>query len=421
MIGRTGSMRARRTAMLNVIALFTCLSAAAVSPPLRADDLAAQRAAAHQLIGAQLDDGLLDFDMDILAGKGVGSGTTAREKSAFIARQAGTAYGIAKYYEQTKDERVREPLERSIAAMGALSLPVGKSATQRAIETTGLLSLPFARASLRDTLNRAGLLYTPSGEGALVAYEQGYATAWAGTVALALLAEVHYYRATGDARFAALRERWRNGLGVLRIPGGGFREFPASLDESPYANGEAWLALTMYVETFPGGSVSTAEIRSIDGHMIATYAGEYNNGFFHWGAMAASHRFFTTKDRRFAEFAEQQARRALADGPAADHPGNSCGLIEGLAASAATLARAGRGDDALLRTLFARIRADMDKNNALQVRPGQERIEFGADSYLFAPRLRDYAGAYLIGRFTPSIRIDITQHCNSAIAEMQPR
>jgi hypothetical protein len=418
MIGRTGSMRACRTAMRNVIALFACLNAAAVSPPLRADDLAAQRAAVEQLVRLQLPTGLLDFDMDFLAGSGAGSGKSSREKSAFIARQAGTAYGIAKYFEQTEDERVREPLAKLIETLGALSLPIGKSAAQHAVEMSGALSMPLMRVKLRDTLDGLGLLYTPSGEGALVAYEQGYATAWAGTVALALLAEVHYYRATGDARFAALRERWRNGLGVLRIPGGGFREYPASLDESPYANGEAWLAFAVMAETFPSGSVSAEEMRSIDDHMIATYADEYNNGFFHWGAMAASRRFATTKDRRLVDFAEKQAQMALKDGPPADTPANSCGVVEGLAASAATLARAGR-NDALLRTLRARIRAEMDKNNGMQVQPAQDRIVFGADSQLTAPRLRDYAGAYLIGRFTPSIRIDMTQHCVSAVAEMQ--
>ncbi|HEX2114107.1 MAG TPA: hypothetical protein VHM01_06850 [Alphaproteobacteria bacterium] len=386
-----------------------------------ADDLAAQRAGVEQLIRSQLPTGLLEFDMDFFAGTGLGSGITSREKSAFIARQAGTAYGIAKYYEQTKDERVRQPLAKFIEALGALSLPVGKSTAQRAVESIGTLSLPFLRARLRNTLDELGLLYVPSGDGALVAYEQGYAAAWAGTTALALLAELHYFRAAGDARFAPLRERWRNGLGALRIPGGGFREYPASLDESPYANGEAWLAFTVFAETFPNGSVSAEEIRSLDDHMIATYGDEYNNGFFHWGAMAAVRRFLASRDRRFVEFAERQARLALANGPPADSPANTCGLVEGLAASAATLARADRRDDALLHALRVRIRAEMDKNNALQLRPGQDRIAAGADSYLLAPRLGTYAGAYLLGRHTPTIRIDMTQHCISAIAEMQAK
>ena len=420
MTGWMEAFQARR-AVKRVIAMLLVAFAGALSASslAAADDLAAQRRAAHQLVGAQLPTGLLEFDMDFFAGTGSGSGKTSGEKSAFIARQAATAYGIAKYYEQTKDERVREPLMKLIEALGDLSLPIGKSASQRAVESAGALSLPFLRLTLKSTLNDLGLLYTRSGNGALVAYEQGYATTWAGTTALALLAELHYFRATGDTRFASLRERWRNGLDALHVPGKGFREYPDAIDEGAYANGEAWLALAVYVDMFPAGGVSAEEVRRIDDHMIATYAGSNSNAFFHWGAMAASRRFLTTKNNRFVDFVEKQARTILEAGPPADSPANTCALVEGLAASAAALARDGRADGALHRTLRARIRAELDKNNALQLRPGQDRITLGAHGYLFAPRLGAYAGAYLMGRYTPSIRIDVTHHCISAVAEMQ--
>lgn len=420
MIGWMEAFRARRAGKRTLDALLGILAGAlGACPPAAADDLAAQRAAVNQLVGAQLESGLLDFDMDFLAGKGLGSGKTSSEKSAFIARQAGTAYGIAKYFEQTKDERVREPLVRFIETLSALSVPIGKSMPQRVIESTGALSLPFLRLTLKETLGRAGLLYAASGDGALVAYEQGYSTAWAGTAALALLAELHYFRASGDGRFAAQRERWRNGLAALRIPGKGFREFPGTIDEGGYANGEAWLAFAVYVDTFPAGSVSPAEMRSMDQHMMATYAGANNNTFFHWGSMAAARRFRTTGDGRFVDFLEQQARAALDGGPPEDSPFSTCALVEGLGATAGTMARTGRADSTLHRTLRARIRAEMDKNNALQLAPGQDRIALGAESYLFSPRLSAYAGAYLFGRYMPNVRIDMTHHCVSAITEMQ--
>jgi hypothetical protein len=384
-----------------------------------ADDLAAQRAAAHQLVRGQLPSGLLDYDMDFLAGTGFGSGKNRREKAAFIARQASAAYGLAKYFEQTKDDHVREPLARLIAALGDLSLPIAKSAKQRLVESTGLLALPVFRARLRDMLGDYGLLYSRSGEGAVVAYEQGYGTAWAGTTAMALMAELHYFRASGDPRFAALRGRWRRGLDALRLPGHGFREFPDSLDEGSYANGEAWLALALFVDTLPGGAVSADEMRSIDDYMIATYSGKDDVAFFHWGAMATARRFLTSKDGKFVGFAEVQAQAALGSAPPQDTPHNTCPLVEGLAASAATLAQGGRRDSALHRALRTRIRAEMDKNNALQIRPGADRLGAGENGYLFAPQLGDYAGAYLFGRHTPTVRVDMTHHCISAIAEMQ--
>jgi hypothetical protein len=409
-------MGERRHARIAVSAALLALFAWAAPPAAAADDLAAQRAAAHQLIGAQLDSGLLEFDMDFLAGKGAGSGTKRDEKTAFIARQAAAAFGLAKYYEQTKDEQVRAPLEKFIAALGGVSLPIGKSTMQRAIEATGVLSLPFLRTKLHNALESTGLLYKASGDGALVAYEQGYTTAWAGATAMALLAELHYFRATGDARFANLRERWRKGLDVLRVPRGGFREYAHVIDGRAYSDGEAWLAYALYVDTFPSGAISAAEMRGVDDYMLDAYVRDIL--FFHWGAMAASRRYRTTQDPRFLAFLERESQAALQTS-AADSPAASCTLVEGLAASASAIARAGRASTPSLGVLRARIRSEMDKNESLQLQPGQERLALGGGSELMAPRLGAYAGAYLFGRYTPTVRIDMTHHCISAIAEMQ--
>jgi hypothetical protein len=414
LIGRLLSRARRGTA--------ACLCCAALAWPIApalADDLASQRAAAHQLVRNQEPGGLLDFDMDFLAGKGTGSGTDAIQKAAFIARQAAAAYGLAKYFEQTRDEQVREPLTRLIQALGEHSLPVGKSTAQRALEWLRVLSVPVARVRIESALQERGLLFTPSGDGALLAYEKGYDSAWGGGTAMALMAELHYFRASGDARFAALRERWRNGLAVLRVPGNGFREFPNRIDEGPYMNAEAWLAFALYRDTFPNGAITDSDIRDVDAYMIATYADRNNGPFFHWGSMAAARRFATTQDPRFIDFAGKLAQPMLATAPPADAPLNSCTIVEGLAATAATFARAGRADTPLYRTMVARIRKEMDKNNALQLPPGLDRLTPGEGVVLISPRLADYAGAYLFGRALPTVRIDMTHHCISAVAEMQ--
>ena len=413
MIGRIGAFLMRSAAALLAAAI------ALESGTAAADDIAAQRAAARQLIRGQLPSGLLDFDMDFFAGTGFGAGTTRRDKIAFIARQASGAYGLGKYFEQTGDQRVREPLLRLIKALGDLSQPVDKSTTQRAVEATGVLSLPFLRLTLRNRLDAWGLLYRPSGDGALVAQEDGYGTVWAGTTAMALLGELHYYRATGDNRFAAQRVRWLNGLSVLRIPNKGFREFPDGIDESSYANGEGWLAFAIFAQTFPSGPISAKSLRRLDSYMMATYAGAYDVAFFHWGALAAARRFEATADQRFADFIEKHMRTALDAATPADAPNNSCALVEGLAAGAWVMAHAGRAENDLYRALRMRIDAEMEKNLALQVPPDEDRLAAGPDGYLYAPRLRDYAGAFLIGRYTPSVRVDMTHHCISAIAEMQ--
>lgn len=403
-----------RSAALLAAAIALGMSAAAT-----ADDLEAQRAAARQLIRVQLPSGLLDFDMDFFAGTGFGAGTRRPDKIAFIAREAAGAYGLGKYLQQTGDERVREPLARLIQALGDRSQPIDKSTTQRAIEATGILSLPFLRVTLRNRLDAWGLLYRPSGDGALVAQEDGYATVWAGTTAMALMGELHYYRATGDNRFGPLRVRWLNGLNALRVPGKGFREFPDGIDESPYANGEGWLAFALFAQTFPAGPISAESLRRMDTYMMGTYGSRYDNFFFHWGAMAAARRFETTAEPRFADFLEKQMRMALDSATPPEAPNNSCALVEGLAAGATVLARAGRSESDLYRALRARIDAEMEKNRALQIAPDQDWLAAGPDGYLYTPRLRDYAGAFLIGRHTPSVRVDMTHHCISAIAEMQ--
>jgi len=416
-MGGKASSRALR--VLRKAAALCAVTAVACVGPALADDLAAQRAAAHQLVRGQLPSGLLDYDMDFLAGTGFGSGTTTSEKRAFIARQASAAYGLAKYYEQTRDDAVREPLAKLIEALGELSLPIGKSTTQRLIESTRVLSLPVFRARIRDTLDARGLLYDAGGEGALVSYERGYAAAWGGTTAMALLAELHYFRASGDARFAPLRERWRIGLETLRVPGAGFRDYPDQIEEGPYTNGEAWLAFAVYVDTFPRGAVSLEDMRRIDDHMIQTYSSVFSNAFFHWGAMAASRRFATSRDQRFADFVETQAQKVLETAAPTSAVNNTCPFLEGLAASAATMASAGRRETEFYSTLHARVRAEMDSNNSLQLPPGLDRLAPARDAYLSSPHLADYAGAYLFGRSTAYVRIDMTHHCISAIAEMQ--
>ena len=78
---------------------------------------------------------------------------------------------------------------------------------------------------------------------------------------------------------------------------------------------KAWLVYAIFVDTFPAGSVTDEEMRGIDEYMLATYAGAFNQYFFHWARSAAARRFLTTKDRRFLDFVESQMRSALDGAP----------------------------------------------------------------------------------------------------------
>jgi len=412
-------MRRIRLRSLAATILISAVLSLAGTARAAADDTDQMRLAAHQLTGAQFSSGLLDFDIDFLAGQGVGSGDTEIERAAFIARQADAAYVLAKYLGWSKDTSVSAAARRLIATLGSYSLPMGKSTTQRWLESTRLLSTPIGRYKLRAMLKRLGLLYQPTGRGRLLSYEGGYATAWAGSTALALVAELEYFRATGDDRFAELRSSWLEGLRMLHVPGRGFREYPDSIEESAYANGETWLALATYAAVFPADETARTLLSQYDNYVMEEYTAEPDREFYSWGAMAAAQRLAATSDSKFAEFIAAQASHfADEEIAAAQRRENTCALVEGLAAAAAALAKRD-GNRALLQKLMTRIDREMTKNRTLQIPAGTLQLDYPGGTFFHSTRLAEYAGAYLSGGANLYARIDITAHCLSALVEMQ--
>jgi hypothetical protein len=411
-------MRRIRSRSVAAAALITAVLSLAGTERAIADEVDQMRLAAHQLAGAQLPSGLLDFDIDFLAGQGGGSGVTDIDRTAFIARQAGAAYSLAKYLTWSKDTGVNGAVQHLIATFGSLSLPVGKLTTQRWLERARLLSTPIGRYELRAILELLGLLYRPTGDGRLLSYEGGYATAWTGSTALALATELEYFAATSDNQFAELRSYWLNGLRTLHVPGRGFREYPGSIEEAAYVNGEAWLALATYAAYFPADEHVRAMLSHYDDYVLGKYSAEPNEQFYSWGTMAAARRLATTSDTKFADFIAAQASHFVDHAvPAVQLLENTCALVEGLAAAATVLAK---HDDhrVLLGRLLTRINREMAKNRALQIPTGITQLDFPGGTFR-SPRLAEYAGAYLSGGGNLYVRIDFTAHCLSALMQMQ--
>ncbi|MGA9033512.1 MAG: hypothetical protein WB402_13435, partial [Sulfuricaulis sp.] len=171
--------------------------------------------------------------------------------TANLARQAVTAAVLADYYAFTKDPRARPAIEKFLTAFGSHSLAIGKSLTQRLVEKTHLLSMPVERNKIRNALERLGLLFDKQGPGKVLSPNMDYSSVYTGTVALALLTELRFVQTSQDESFSNLRQAWLEALLMLRIPGGGFRGFLTSIDSTPYADGEAWLALAEYHQQFP--------------------------------------------------------------------------------------------------------------------------------------------------------------------------
>lgn len=320
--------------------------------------------AIDHMLTAQREDGLFAYDFDF-----VRNGATGENN---IVRQAGATFALGEYYADSRDPDLREPLRRALTALS-------------------LLSIEYGRGRL---VSRNGKLNGVKG----------------GATALTLLAELYYYRTSGDGRFEQARDGWLHGLLSLHQPGKGFRRGPLSEKESHYYNGEIWLALAFHARTFADPDVA-AVLPQVDDYMMAAYGAAPHIGFFHWGATAAAKRYATTRDPRFAEFATAQARHYIDEmRPQVKPYANTCYALEGLI-PALTLVPP---DDELQPRLRARIEAEMTKIRGFQILPGQTGLDLGEGITLTSPALNRFAGAFVAGRKRPSTRIDFTQHCVSA-------
>lgn len=349
-------------AMLSVFFWFPSVSGAELEP----DRLnTAIEQAQQQLINAQLDSGFFDYDFDFLRGKATGKSN--------IVRQAGTAYALGEAYAHQRTADLKEALQKVVAGLAGQSIPVN--------------------------------------EGSLVSFNGKRSGIKGGATALALLAELYYYRNSGDGRFAGQREAWLRGLLSLHRPGAGFLRSPDSDEESHYYNGEVWLALAFYSATFDAAWLEP-KLAEVDRAMMTAYGEAPHIGFFHWGAMAAERRFRDTGREELKRFAQSQAAHYLSSlRPKRSLNANSCYSLEGLI-PALTLTSP---DNALYQPLKARIEWEMEKIVKFQIQPSQTYLDLGDGILLQSPDLKSYAGAFIAGRRNPLTRIDYTQHCLSAI------
>jgi hypothetical protein len=244
-----------------------------------------------------------------------------------------------------------------------------------------------------------------------------YSKAYTGTIALALLTELRFAQTSGDASFSDLRQAWLEGLMELRIPGGGFRKFPTEIDPTPYADGQAWLALAQYHQRFPQDRRVAEMLTAVDDSMININGSDFKIDFYHWGAMAAAARYADSKDEKFLNFVKNQTsafldRKQHLDGD------NNCASVEGMADALATLVSAGEGNSELSGRARAWIAREMTKAEGLQIQPGQKELAF-ANARVIAPRLEEFAGSFLAGRNELKTQVDYTAHCVSAMIKLQ--
>ena len=401
------------------LAVSAAIAFCPAGPASASDAATAVELAARQLVRAQQPSGQFEFEHDFLLGGTRPDTLIGTGRLAYVTREAAAAYGLSSYYLSARDPDAGRALAAILRNLGSLSVPVAKAPGQSMLEATGILRAPFGRYKLHNALLRFALLYRPSGDGLLVSYDRSYETAWGGATALSLLTELQFYRAGGDAQFARLRQGWLEGLLVLQDSGRGFRMLPDSIDENALSNGEIWLAFAYYTRLFPEDRKTAGIVAQMDDYMVRTYEARPGAGFYPWGVNAAAQRLAATSDPRFTRFiAGITGAYFKTIDPSQGIADNTCSEAEGLATALRVLSASSGADRELIARLRDRLDTEMSKNRSLQIQPGQTRIELGSGSYLSSPAIADYAGAFLAGTKQPYVRIDLTEHCISALLEL---
>jgi hypothetical protein len=318
------------------------------------------KAAASHIAERQLPNGFFEYEVDLA------DATVTNDTN--VVRQTGAAYGLSTYIASFRDLEVETALKKALQA--------------------------YQRASL------------PHHDGALISLTSSLKQAQSGATALALLAELYYSNITNDTSFQKIRLLWLKGLMALSLPNAGFQTSPSNPQESPYFNGEIWLALSVYNALFPQDQQVTDLLIKIDDYMMQRYSSGFDVGFFHWGMMATAQRYAITQDKKFLKFGAFQINLFFKKFVPKSSPyANSCYGLEGLIPIAEMFQESGTNQD-LQEQIYEYVQKKIKHNLDLQIMPGEnEQI---------TPLTLLLKGAFRNSALTTKTRIDSTQHCLSA-------
>jgi len=198
-------------------------------------------------------------------------------------RHAGTTYFLAELYRITKEQWLREPIERAFAHLAEL-LSSGKC---------------------------AGTL--PDGQPFDCVMDKHESVAQLGSTALTVVALAEYQRATGDTRYLPLATKFATWLLFMQRSDGSFRHLYSPATKQPdekaellYYSGEAALALArMYAVTGDPKYAKAAE-RALD--WLVDWYDFFMGGFLygeeHWTCIAAEAIWPAAKKPKYREFCD---------------------------------------------------------------------------------------------------------------------
>jgi hypothetical protein len=249
------------------------------APKLSAEALrTAALAGAHYLVAHLAPNGRYVYEHDLTTG--VKTDPT-RPGAYSMPRHGGTTYFLAQVYRITKQEWLREPIERAFAHLVGL-MKDGGCATK-----------------------------LPDGTDVDCVLDKGEHDAQLGSTALVVVALAEYELATGDTRYRELATKLTNWILFMQRPDGSFRHLynPVTRvadDKSQllYYSGEAALALTrMFIVTKDPRYVQAAE-RALD-WLVGWYdffMGGFIFGEEHWTCIAAEAIYPAVQKPAYREF-----------------------------------------------------------------------------------------------------------------------
>jgi hypothetical protein len=249
-------------------------------PDATAENLrAAAIAGARYLVAHLGTEGRYVYEIDL---------ATGQPKAGYsIPRHAGTTYFLAEVYRITKEEFLREPIERAFRHLEQLIEEGGCSGT------------------------------LPDGEEIACVVDKGGKVSDLGSSALAVVALAEYQRATGASTFEKTAKKLAAWILMMQRPDGSFRHrydiakaAPDDKTQLLYFSGEATLALArMYTVTQDERYVRASE-RGID-WLVAWYdffAGGWIYGEEHWTCISSEAIWPAVKKTSYLDFCNGYSR-----------------------------------------------------------------------------------------------------------------
>jgi hypothetical protein len=268
------------------------------APPLSAGALRAAALEGGRFLVAHLaPTGRYIYEHDLATGRQT---DPLRSGAYSMPRHAGTTYFLAELYRITKEEWLREPIERAFKHLADL----------------------LATGQCGSTL--------PDGIEIDCVLDRSEKIAQLGSTALAVVALAEYQRATGDPRYLPLAKKFTAFLQFMQRGDGSFRHLYDPATQTPddktelfYYSGEAALALArMHLVTGDPAYARAAE-KALD--WLVDWYDFFMGGFFygeeHWTCIAAEAAWPAVKNPAHVEFCHGYGRFLRAQQPArGEHP-----------------------------------------------------------------------------------------------------